>query len=391
MSFLTAAQLLAPELLALKQDLHAHPELSFQEKRTTALLREKLTALGLALIDIGMDTGVVALLRGGHAGKTVALRADMDAICQQEPAGPGASEVPGIMHACGHDFHTAALYGAATLLAAERERLCGNVAFLFQPAEEVTRGAAAMVEHGLWDALPQRPCALFGLHNRPELPRGQVAVIEGPVMAGKVHFEITLRGLAGHGGSPHKCIDVIVPGAAIVSALQSVVSRNTDPMDALVCSVCSIHAGTPENFAPDLLTMTGSIRAHSNTVLEHTQARIWTLARGIGESYGCTAEVQFIPQVPVTCNTPEMTALARRAALAVVGAAQIVSPPPDLGSEDFAVFGQEVPSFFYWLGSGFPGRENACWHSPYFRTDDGALPLGAALLAQAAAEGLEGN
>ncbi|MEG1879525.1 MAG: M20 family metallopeptidase, partial [Pseudoflavonifractor sp.] len=370
MSFLSSAQGLAPRLLALKQDLHTHPELSFQEVRTTAILREKLTALGLEVIDLGMDTGVVALLRGGLPGKTVALRADIDAICQQEPAGPGASEVPGVMHACGHDFHAAGLYGAAILLAEERARLRGDVAFLFQPAEEITQGAAALLDHGLWAALPSPPVALFGLHNRPELPCGQVAVVEGPIMAGKIHFEIVLRGLAGHGGSPHKCIDVIVPGAAIVSALQSVVSRSTDPMDPLVCSVCSIHAGTPENFAPDLLTMTGCIRAHRDEVLEHAQERIWTLARGIGEAHGCAVEVQFIPQVPITYNSKEMTAIARRAALAVVGAEQIVAPLPDLGSEDFAVFGQEVPSFFYWLGSGRPGAQNPCWHSPDFRTDD---------------------
>lgn len=202
MTILERAQRLAPQLLALKNDLHRHPELSFQETRTTALLKEKLTALGLELIDLGMETGVVALLRGSFPGKTVALRADIDAIAQQEPRGANASEIPGVMHACGHDFHTACLYGAALLLCEARESLHGNVVFLFQPAEEIAQGAAAMVAHGLWEKLPQVPGCVFGLHNRPELPCGQVAVMEGPVMSGKEHFEVTLHGVAGHGGSP---------------------------------------------------------------------------------------------------------------------------------------------------------------------------------------------
>lgn len=390
MSLLKETTAFAPELEALKADLHAHPELSFQERRTTAILREKLPALGLELIDLGMETGAVALLRGALPGRTAALRADIDAIAQQEPPGPGTSQVPGVMHACGHDFHTACLYGAAKLLAARREHLRGNVVFLFQPAEEVTQGAAAMVAHGLWDRLPcGRPDCLFGLHNRPELPRGQVAIIEGGIMSGKEHFELTLRGVAGHGGSPHKCVDVIVPAAAIVQAVQSIVSRSTDPLDALVCAVLSVHAGTPENFVPDVLTMTGAIRAHSAAVMGRAKVRLEEIAAGISAAHGCTWTLHFTPQVPPTVNSPAMTALARRAAEAVAGVEAVVSPRPDMGSEDFSVFGQDVPSFFYWLGSGFPDRENEGWHSADFRTDDAALPLGAALLAQSALIGLE--
>ena len=389
MTLLEEARALAPELRAFKDDLHTHPELSFQEKRTTARLKERLTGLGLELIDLGMDTGVVALLRGAEPGRTVALRADIDAIAQQEAPHDGAvSCVDGVMHGCGHDFHTTALLGAATLLADRRKELAGNVVFLFQPAEEITQGARAMVDHGLWDKLPARPDCLFGLHNRPELPAGQIAVMEGPVMSGKSHFVITLHGTAGHGGSPHKCTDVIVAGAAVVNALQTVVSRNTDPLDSLVCSVLSIRSGTPDNFVPDLLTMTGSIRAHRAQAATHAQGRLKELAEGVSAAYGCTAEVEFIPDVPPTVNSPEMTALARKAALALVGPEDVVSPAPDMGSEDFAVFGQAVPAFFYWVGSGFPGRHNPCWHNEHFRTDDSALPLAAALLAQSALVGL---
>lgn len=381
---LSQAQALFPELLAMKEEIHRHPERSFQEHRTTALLRGKLAALGLELIDLGMDTGVVALLRGAAGGKMVALRADIDAIAQQEGEQAVRSEIDGLMHGCGHDFHTACLWGAARLLAARRAQLAGDVAFLFQPAEEVTGGAAAMLEHGLWEKLPSWPDALFGLHNRPELPSGQIAVMEGPVMSGKSHFELTLHGRAGHGGSPHKCVDVIVPGAAIVGAIQTVVSRGTDPLESLVCAVCSIHAGTAENFVPETLTLTGSIRAHSSAVHRSAERQVCALAQGIAAAHGCRVETRIIPVVPATRNSPEMTALARRAAAALVDDAAIVSPPPDMGSEDFSILAQSVPSFFYWLGSGFHGIENPCWHSACFRTDDSALPLGAALLAQSA-------
>lgn len=208
-------------------------------------------------------------------------------------------------------------------------------------------------------------------------------------MSGKSHFVITLHGISGHGGSPHKCTDVIVAGAAVVNALQTVVSRNTDPLESLVCSVLSIHAGTPDNFVPDVLTMTGSIRAHGTAAHRHAEERLRELTLGVSAAYGCTAEVEFHPGVPATVNSPAMTALARKAALALVDAHQVVSPAPDMGSEDFAVFGQDVPAFFYWLGSGFPGQFNPCWHNEHFRTDDSALPLAAALLAQSALVGLE--
>ncbi|MEG2988469.1 MAG: M20 family metallopeptidase [Oscillospiraceae bacterium] len=386
MTFLEQAALIAPELQALKDDLHRHPEVSFGEHRTTAILREKLTALGLTLIDLGMETGVVAVLQGDLPGKTVALRADIDAIFQQEPPKACTSENDGVMHACGHDFHTACLFGAARLLTDRKQSLHGSVVFLFQPAEEVTQGAAAMVAHGLWDKLPTKPQCLFGLHNRPELPVGQVAVLEGPIMAGKTNFEVKLHGVTGHGGSPHKCVDVIVAGAALVSGIQTIVSRNADPLESLVCAVCSIHSGTAENFSPDLLTLTGSVRAHNPALLDMALNRIEALSQSTAAGYGCTAEVRLIPQVPVTYNRPELAALARLAAERT--GLEAVTPRPDLGSEDFSVLGETVPSFFYWLGTGKAGAQNPCWHSPQFTTDDRALPMGAALLAESALAGL---
>lgn len=386
---LKQAQSFLPALRQLKDDLHRHPELSWRETRTTALLKEKLTALGLELIDLDMETGCAALLRGGKPGPTVALRADIDAIVQETPEeGEVVSEVPGVMHACGHDFHTAGLYGAACLLSPMREEIAGNVAFLFQPAEETTGGARVMLSHGLWDKLPGKPACVFGVHNRPQIPAGKVAVQEGPLMSEKANFTIVLHGVTGHGGTPQKCIDVIVPAAAIIQGIQSVVSRNTAPEDPLVCAVCSIHAGTPENFSPDLLTMTGSIRAFSHETRMMAQNRVERLTRDIASAYGCGCDFTCEEAAPLLFNSPVMTALARRAAASVLGEENIVGTAPEMSSEDFPEFGREVPYFFYWLGSGFPDRENAGWHSPKFRTDDSALAIDAALLARSALEGL---
>lgn len=379
------ASALYPELRALKEQLHRHPESSFHETDTTALIREKLEELGLVFVDLGMETGIVAVLEGGSPGKTVAMRADIDCIAETEDARHTVrSDTAGLMHGCGHDFHTACLYGAARLLAAQRDTLKGRVAFLFQPAEEVTQGAAEMLSHGLWDKLGGAPAALFGLHNRPELPAGQIAVRKGPIMAGKINFRVTLRGKAGHGGAPHKCIDPIVAGAALTQGIQTIVSRSTDPLDALVCAVYSIHTDAPDFFVPASLSMTGSIRYLRDTVGERAAERLRVLADGNAAAYGCECEVELLPQVPVTRNVPSLFEIARQAAEETVGEEQVVCPLPDMGSEDFAVFGADVPSFFYWLGSGFPEKENAPWHSPKFLTNDCALPLGAALLARSA-------
>ena len=384
-TLLERARALSPALRAIKEDLHRHPELSFQEHRTTEVIRQELAKLGLEQVELGLKTGAVAILRGAQPGRTVALRADIDAIAQQEPADNGiCSETAGVMHACGHDFHTACLLGAARLLSEAQHSLRGNVVFLFQPAEEITQGAAAMVAHGLWEKLPVKPDFLFGQHTRPEIPCGKIGIVPGAIMAGKSHFEITLHGVAGHSGAPQQCVDVIVAAAAIINGIQTIVSRNTDPLDPLVCAVFSIHAGTPENFVPETLTMTGAIRAHSDDVLQKTEARLEALVRGLSESYSCGCDLRFIPEVPVTWNGPAMTQLARRAAAAVVGEKNLVFPRGNMGSEDFAVLGRHVPSFFYWIGTGFPEQDNPGWHNAQFRTDDDALPLGAALLAQSA-------
>lgn len=375
-------------LREIKADLHRHPELSFHEDRTTGKIRDYLEDLDIEIVDLGLPTGVIGLLRGAEDGPTVGLRADIDAIAQQEPEHEGAvSENDGVMHACGHDFHTTGLLGAAKLLSEQRDRVHGNVVFVFQPAEEITQGAGRLIEHGLIEKTGIE--MIFGVHNRPEIEAGEIAVVEGPLMAGKTHFKIHLHGKSGHGGSPHKCADVIVCAAQMISTIQTIVSRSIDPLDSLVCSVLSIHAGTEENFVSDELTMTGSIRYLRKASMEKACERLRDIAELTAKACLCQAEVTFIPDVPVTDNSQAMTKIARKAAEKVVGEKKIVRPKPDMGSEDFAVYGESIPNFFYWVGSGYPGQDNPCWHNEHFRTDDDALMVCAKLYAQSALEAID--
>lgn len=374
MNYLAAVKKYAAELCAFKDDLHSHPEESFAEFRTTAKIRAAMEALGAEIIDLGMETGVTALLRGEGEGGTVMLRADIDSVKLDN----------GCAHLCGHDLHTACLLGAAKVLFENRRHMCGTVVFLFQPAEEFTAGARALADHGLFEKL--RPCALFGLHCRPEITVGKVAVKEGALMARKSNFRLTVHGVAGHAGMPHKYKDVIVAGAAIVGALQTIVSRNADPLETLVCSISSIHSGNEENFPADTLTMSGDIRSYDDEIHEMALDRLTEISRQVAAAYGCRTETEIIPKVPALRNSAAMTAIARQAAAATVGEENIVCPAPSLASEDFAVLAQHTDAFFYWLGTGTEGAANYPWHNPAFTTDDRAITIGAALLAESAAQ-----
>lgn len=377
MNYLTAAKKYEEELRAFKDDLHAHPEESFAEFRTTAKIRAAMEDLGAEIIDLGMETGVTAMLRGEREGSTVMLRADIDSVKLDN----------GCAHLCGHDLHTACLLGAAKVLFENRRRICGNVVFLFQPAEEFTAGAKALADHGLFEKL--RPRALFGLHCRPEIAVGKAAVKEGALMARKSNFRITIHGVAGHAGMPHKYKDVIVAGAAVISALQTIVSRCADPLETLVCSISSIHSGNEENFPTDSLTMSGDIRSYSDEIHEMALGRLKEISSQVAAGYGCSAQVEITPKVPALRNSHHMSEIAYKAAAAAVGEENIVCPAPSLASEDFAVLAQHTDSFFYWLGTGTEGTENCPWHNPAFTTDDRAIVIGAALLAESAAQFLE--
>lgn len=378
---LNITELEEKELKEIKTYLHQHPETSMEEYETTKVIKEKLITMGIEVVDLGLDTGVVGILKTDKKGPVVGLRADIDAIkCVETADVEAKSLIEGLMHACGHDFHTTSLLGAAKLLTGNKEKLTGDVVFLFQPAEETTSGAAALIEHGLFKKVNMD--YLFGLHNRPEIVTGKVAVKKGSLMAAKDNFAIHITGKGGHGGMPHQTIDPIVCGAGIVNAVQTIVSRNIDPLDSVVVSICSIHGGTPENLIVDKLAMTGSIRALSKNGHEMAKKRLEEIVMNTASAYGCKANISYeVGGVPLLNNSEDMYQLAYEAAAEAMGEEAVVSTEPCLGSEDFAVYSEYVPTFFYWLGVGKEGG-SAPWHYSNFATDDNALKYGAMLLAQ---------
>jgi hippurate hydrolase len=315
----------------------------------------------------------------------VAIRADIDAIAETERTErPDKSLVPGLMHGCGHDLHTVAALGAAAILADRRDELLGDVYFIFQPAEEVTGGAAALLEHGLLRKLPAVPLGLFGLHSWP-MARGLVGARGDAVAAGKTNFRIKLTGKGGQGGFPHECVDPVVAAAALIAAIQTIVSRNADPRKSLVCAVYNMIAGDREFFVTDTVTLSGSVRALDPDTLEMAIGRLRELTDGVAAAYRCKAEMELLPQVPVLLNDPSLTQTAREGAGLVVGDENVLEPAPMLGSDDFSVYCAHMPVFYYQLGVTRPGAEPVQLHSPYFYADPEAAPIGAALLAQAAA------
>lgn len=360
------------ELLA--QELHQQPERSFQEYRTTERILDFCRSCDVQFIDTGMPTGVVAFLHRNRA-QTVALRADIDAV----PTATGAA------HLCGHDYHTAALLGAMQYLSRKPE-LPYNVAFLFQPAEECTQGAAAMLRCGLMERLPQAPFRLFGIHNRPEIPCGQIAVHAGALMAEKTNFTVRFTGRTGHGGSPHQCVDPLVAAAQFTVGAQTIVSRNVDPLEAAVCAVCSFHSGTAENFAPQTAELTGSIRTLHHPVHQRIMERLAALAEETARGYECACDIEWQPQVPAVVNSDALYPIALRAAEKAATRQGVVDTLPCLGSEDFAVLGQAIPSFFYWVGSGEKGKASGAWHSDTFKIADGYLNTAVPLLVYSAIE-----
>lgn len=377
------------ELKDIKRYLHQHPEISMKEYKTTEFLKEKLISLGIELQDMGMDTGVVGILRTGKSGPVVGLRADIDAIkCHEMADVKDKSLTEGLMHACGHDFHTTALLGAAKVLSKMKDKLSGDVIFIFQPAEETTSGAEELIKHGLFDKV--KIDYIFGLHNRPEIETGKVAVKKGSLMAAKDNFTIVLRGVGGHGGMPHLTIDPIVCGASIINSVQTIVSRNVDPLDAVVVSICSIHGGTPENLIVDEIIMTGSIRALSNKGRDTAKERLAAIIENTALTYGCKASLSYDGNVPLLHNSEKMYYLACEAAKRAMGEESVVSTEPCLGSEDFAVYSKYAPTFFYWLGVG-KEEGSAPWHNAYFATDDNALKYGALLLAESVIVAQEQN
>lgn len=382
LSMLECARSHTDEIRAFASDLHAHPELSMRETRTTARILERLRALGAEIVDLGAETGAAAVLRGGD-GPLIALRADIDAIPQTEETDrPDRSQTPGVMHGCGHDVHAAGLMGCAMILAENRALLHGDVLLIFQPGEEALHGAEYLLDRGLFRRFS--PAAIFGLHNLPELPVGTVGVKSGPLMSFKDGFEIRYVGRSGHTSTPQKNVDPTVAVAALILGLQTIVSRNVGPLESAVLSVCSIAAGAPFSPIVEDAAITGNIRTLDPEVRERILGRVRALALSTAAAYGCTPEVTFSVLTPGVVNSEALLPVARGAAAAVAGAGNVVVPSVNLASEDFAVLSAGIPSFFYFLGSGTPGETPYLWHSARFHAAPDTPVYGAALLAQSA-------
>lgn len=371
-----------PTLTAWRHDLHAHPELAYQEHRTSAFVAERLRSFGLEVHAGLAGTGVVGVLKGAAGGRAIGLRCDMDALPIAEATGlPYASTQSGRMHACGHDGHTTMLLGAARILA-ETGAGGATCVFIFQPAEENEGGARAMVADGLFDRFPVD--AVYGMHNWPGLPVGHMAVHRGPVMAAFDTFEAVVEGRGSHGAMPHQGIDPIAISAQLVNAWQTIVSRAVDPNDAAVVSVTQIHAGETWNVIPDQVVLRGTTRCFLPAVQDLIEAQMATRADLICRAFGATCRFTYTRRYPATRNTPAEAETALAAAQATVGVEAVATDlGPSMGAEDFAVMLEQRPGAYVWLGNG-PAEDGRHLHSARYDFNDAALPHGVRYLVELA-------
>ncbi len=364
---------LKQDMIAWRHHIHAHPETAFEEKNTTQFIIEKLQSFGITeLFTDFAPTGVVGLIHGKKPGRYIALRADIDALdIIEENNIEYCSTIRGKMHACGHDGHTATLLGVAKYLSEHRD-FTGTVVVIFQPAEENEGGARVMVENGLFDKLPIE--AVYGIHNQPNMNLNHFYINHGPMMASYDVFEIKVTGQGAHAAAPHLGKDTILTATQIVNALQSIVSRNLDPISSLVISVTQIHSGDTWNVLPQQAVIRGTVRSFSAQVQDLAENRIKQIASGIAATFDAKAEVDYQRRYPATINYPTQADIAIEAAKKVVGQDNIVvDPQPSMGSEDFAFMLQKIPGVYVWLGAG----KGANLHNPAYNFNDEVLTTGA--------------
>jgi len=370
-------------MVALRRDIHREPELGFDTRKTAEKVLAALDGLPLDLQTGVAENGIVATLRGGDDGPVVGLRADMDALPIHEETGlPYASEIEGKMHACGHDGHTSILVGAVHALCGMRERLNGSVKFFFQPAEEGGGGGKVMVDEGVADDVS----SVFALHLWPGLPFGTAATKAGPIMAAADAFEMTVRGKGGHGAFPHQTADTIAIAAQIVTALQTLVSREVDPVQPAVLTIGEIGAGSAFNIIPETARLGGTVRTLDEDLRRRIPERIEELARGIARGMRGDADLDYDFSYPVTMNDEDAAQHALGVISALFGEENTLElPNPAMGGEDFAFFLEKIPGAFIWLGVG---EDVSYLHTPTFAFDEEILPQGAALLTALALESL---
>lgn len=385
--FYAEAQKLFAFSQSIRRDLHMHPELGFQEVRTSGIIAKELREISLEVTTGIAKTGVIAMIEGAKPGPVIMLRFDIDALPISEQTGAEyASQNPGLMHACGHDGHVAIGLTVARLLNDHRDELNGTIKLLFQPAEEGMGGAETVIKEGALEN--PAPIRCLGLHIWNEKPLGWLGIAGGPVMASAAAFEITLTGKGGHGAMPHLAIDPVVASAQIISAAQTISSRNTDPQKACVVSFCSVHAGDAFNVIPQTVEIKGTIRTFEPEVEQMAYQRLDEIVRGVGTALGCQVEIKISNLTPAVINDPQVAAAVKRAAQTLLPEDKLDETGRfTMGAEDFAFYLQKVPGAFFFVGSTNAEKGLVYGHHhPKFDFDEGVLPRAAALMAAAAIE-----
>jgi hippurate hydrolase len=372
---------LSSHAVTLRHDLHRHPELLFQVERTARVVRDELDRLGISWRACA-GTGTIAELRPDARGQRIALRADLDALPLTELTGlPWASTIPGRMHACGHDGHTASLLAAAGYLQLRAGELPGPVRLIFQPAEEGGHGALRMIEDGALEGV----AAIYGYHNWPPLPFGRAACAPGPIFASNGEWTATITGRGGHASSPHLCIDPILAGAHFVTLVQQIVSRQIPPQEAAVVTVTCFHGGTADNIIPETVELVGTVRAATTTRRDELAGRVQAVLQAACSASGAQARFDYRPCYPATVNHPQPAAAAGRALTRLLGVGALVSDGlPVMAAEDFGYYLAHVPGCFILLGSGVAGRPIESCHSPRFDFNDDLIPVVVRLWAELA-------
>lgn len=379
MAAIDLSETLLAEVVATRRDLHEHPELGFEETRTAGIVAERLRALGYAVhTGIGV-TGVVGVMRGARAGKTIMLRADMDALPLPEETGlPFASRTPGKMHACGHDGHVAILLGAARAISERAADLAGTIVLCFQPAEEGKGGAKAMIGEGVLERFGVERA--FGLHLFSQLETGVLGFREGPFYASSDSIEIRIDGFGGHGAAPHLSIDPILVAAEFVASVQKVVSRQVDPMEPAVVTIGSFHGGTTHNVIPSSVTLLGTVRAFDRGVRERMAERIERVLKGVCDASGATYAFEYLWRYPVTSNDVAQTRYARALAERTFGEARAITSEKHMGAEDFSFFAEKVPASYFVLGCSGGSETSFPHHHGKFDIDEAALATGVRIM-----------
>jgi amidohydrolase len=377
-----AAEALKDETIELRRDFHQHPEIAFEEVRTSGIIAGRLKELGLEVRAGVGKTGVVGVLDSGRPGRTVLVRADIDALpVQEENETPYRSQVEGKMHACAHDGHAAVALSTAKLLS--QEDFAGKLVFIFQPAEEIVRGAEAMLKDGALEGL--RPDASIGLHLSSNYPTGTVAVRAGPAMAAADVFRLVVRGEGGHASQPHRTVDPILIASSIVTSLQSLVSRETDPVEQAVISITSIHGGTAYNIIPEEVELKGTLRTFKAEVRERLRGRIRELAGGVAATLRGNLEMDWIPGSPTVVNDDGMTERLRVVAASALGQDQVIEAPPIMGGDDMALWLERAPGCYFFVGARNDERGiDKPHHHPRFDIDEAALPTAVEILSRGA-------